>query len=99
MTLDDMRIHYARLTVFIDNLDIDQYVTSAKYGEIHSLLAQIGGSLGLFMGFSLLSSVEIMELIVDLLVYFCTSVFHFVRRERTEEPEDVVNTGVKKTYI
>ena len=99
MTLDDIRIHYAKLTVFIDNLNIEQYVTSAKYENIYLFVTQIGGALGLFTGFSLLSSVEIIELVFDLWVYLCTSLFHFVRRERTEEKSEVVNTGMKKTYI
>ena len=46
-------------------LEEEIYVTEPKY-DMTLLLANIGGQLGLFTGFSVLTGVEMLELITDL---------------------------------
>ena len=48
-------------------LEEEVYTTEAKY-DVTVLLANIGGQLGLFTGFSVLTGFEIFELFTDLCV-------------------------------
>ena len=48
-----------------DTMEEEIYLTEPKY-DIPLLLANIGGQLGLFTGFSVLTGVEILELFTDL---------------------------------
>ena len=53
------------LKILVNTLEEKFYTTEPKY-DIALLLANIGGQLGLFTGFSVLTGVEILELLTDL---------------------------------
>ena len=58
-------MYWSSITIVLETLKEEIYITEAKY-TIPVLLANIGGQLGLFTGFSALTGFEIFELITDL---------------------------------
>ena len=68
-----VRREYLKIGIFLDSLNVKTDVTSAKY-DWSVLLSNVGGVLGLFTGFSILTAVEVAELCFDLWAYFCTFV-------------------------
>ena len=59
---------HVKLTVYPTTLDVKTEVTTPKYDWV-GFLSNIGGVMGLFTGFSILSFLEIVELVFDLVVY------------------------------
>ena len=72
---DDVQYIFARrnmleLRVYYESLEVESYESSPKYdGNI--LFSSFGGVLGLCIGFSALTAMELVELIVDLLCCLC----------------------------
>ncbi|KAF6036226.1 SCNN1G [Bugula neritina] len=60
---------FVKLEVFYDNLNYLQY-SEKQSMTVEDLVGAIGGHLGLWIGMSILSFVEVIELIVDLLKVF-----------------------------
>ena len=65
--------HEMELVIRYESTDVETHVTRAKY-DLAVLLANIGGQLGLFTGFSLLTALEILELVWDVWVLLTTAV-------------------------
>ena len=59
------RAENLKVTVYLESLDVEKEVKSPKY-EWSSFLSNVGGVMGLFTGFSVLSFFEILELLVDM---------------------------------
>ena len=51
--------------------------------QVTSLLADIGGQLGFWIGLSIIACVEIMELLIDLAAFACYKLIKFGRRGET----------------
>ena len=61
--------------VYFQSYDVESVVSSPKY-DVSRLVASYGGVVGLFAGLSLLTALEVLELVVDLVCSF------FVRNSR-----------------
>ena len=73
-TYSRYRGDHLKVTVYLESLDVHKDVQSPKY-EWSSFLSNVGGVMGLFTGFSILSFFEIVELLIDLWGHVI-SVFH-----------------------
>ena len=73
-TYETFRKHFYALNFFYP---VTQYtlITESPRITLVSLLSSLGGSLGMFLGFSLFSIVEVVELIVKILVALCKKSF------------------------
>ena len=60
-----IQTNYVYLTIYLKNLDVRTTITSRKY-NLNMFISNIGGVLGLFTGFSILTLTEIAELLLDL---------------------------------
>ncbi|XP_067675353.1 amiloride-sensitive sodium channel subunit gamma-like [Haliotis asinina] len=69
-----VRRNMLRLTVFYKELNYQKITTRPSY-TWKSLLSDVGGQAGLWLGFSLLTLGELLELIVDLAIHVCTKPF------------------------
>jgi len=56
------------LQIFYEDLSVSKTINEKAY-KIENLLADIGGQLGLWIGCSVMTVVEILELITNLLTY------------------------------
>ncbi|XP_005109081.2 degenerin unc-8 [Aplysia californica] len=75
-----LRQNFLQLAVYPETLKVDKYVTNAKY-DWSILLSNFGGQLGLCIGFSILSALEIFELIFDIITHL---VFFFIYHTRSK---------------
>ncbi|XP_046367438.2 amiloride-sensitive sodium channel subunit gamma-like [Haliotis rufescens] len=71
---DFFRRNMMRLNVFYKQLNYQKIQTKPAY-DWRSLLSDVGGQAGLWLGFSLLTLAEILELIVDVVIHLCTKPF------------------------
>ena len=63
---DWIRQHFIRVNIFIRDPHVTEIHYSASY-RIGELLSDLGGCLGLWMGFSVLTIIEVLELIPALM--------------------------------
>ncbi|CAG5119338.1 unnamed protein product [Candidula unifasciata] len=63
-----IRSNLLRLEIFLDSLEFKEFTTQAKY-DWNLLLGTIGGLLGLGLGFSLLTAMEIVEVLIETVLY------------------------------
>jgi uncharacterized membrane protein len=68
-TLSDESIKngLVKINIFYDSLSYTQITESVKMNKV-SLLASIGGFMGMFLGMSLMTFIEILELLVRLIL-------------------------------
>ena len=68
-TLSDESIKngLVKINIFYDSLSFTQITESVKMNKV-SLLASIGGFMGMFLGMSLMTFIEILELLVRLIL-------------------------------
>jgi hypothetical protein len=85
-------IAYVRITY--SDLSYTQIVEIPKVTVI-DLISNIGGTLGLFLGMSLLSFFEIFELLVDLIYFFVNKIISKNESERTRSKEDIAIESVE----
>ncbi|CAG5135863.1 unnamed protein product, partial [Candidula unifasciata] len=62
--------NFLRLEIFLNSMEFKEFTTQAKY-DWNLLLGTVGGLLGLWLGFSLLTAMEIVEVLIDTVIY-CT---------------------------
>ena len=78
---------YASVNVFYTSKDIQVFQETLVWTP-YTFIGNIGGVIGLYIGMSLLSFMEVMELIIDLILYNCASnkqqAFGGVKRGRTQ---------------
>ena len=65
---------HLKVTVYLESLEVKTEVTSPQY-DWSDFLSNIGGVLGLFTGFSILSALEILELVCDLWAYLASTLW------------------------
>ena len=63
--------HFLRISIYMKDPQVVEYRYQAAYG-LQEFLSDLGGSLGLWMGFSILTVVELFELIPRWLLRFNT---------------------------
>lgn len=68
ITLDMLKRNVLELSVFYGDLGYDRYSESAKMNVV-DLISGIGGTLGLFLGMSFLSLIEILDIILHICFY------------------------------
>ena len=68
-TIDSMRENFAYVNVYYDYSGYT-LITETPSQEIVDLLSSVGGTMGLYIGISFLSFVEVFELMVRLLISF-----------------------------
>ena len=71
-TYDELKQTVLKLSVRYRHLSTT-YITQEQKTSIADLVATIGGTLGCFIGASMLSLVEIIELLIQLLIAVCKS--------------------------
>lgn len=72
ITYEMLKESMARISIDFDELKMTQITESASFSLV-DLTADIGGTLGLFIGVSVLSFVELVELFVDMLLIMCSN--------------------------
>ncbi|CAG5119339.1 unnamed protein product [Candidula unifasciata] len=60
--------NFLRIEIFLESLEFKEFTTQAKY-DWNLLLGTIGGLLGLGLGFSLLTAMEIVEVLIETVLY------------------------------
>ena len=65
---DSLKRNLVQIWVSYSELGYDRYVEIAKT-EVIDLVSNIGGTLGLFLGMSFLSIVEILDILLQILFY------------------------------
>ncbi len=78
-TLSDESIKngLVKINIFYDSLSYTQITESAKMNKV-SLLASIGGFMGMFLGMSLMTFVEILDIVVRLILHKLSSALNFL---------------------
>ncbi|XP_033762756.1 amiloride-sensitive sodium channel subunit beta-like [Pecten maximus] len=80
---DQMRMNFLKINIYYEDLNFEFLSEEPEY-ELMNLLSDIGGSLGLFLGASVLSLGEIIEILVEL-IYF---ILKKSRNQLTGESKD-----------
>ncbi|XP_076110073.1 FMRFamide-activated amiloride-sensitive sodium channel-like isoform X1 [Mytilus galloprovincialis] len=75
-----------RLNIYLEDLNVVEFKQSAAY-EIEDLFADIGGTLGLWMGISVLTIMELIELVIQLIILLFNS------EKKIPQPNDPVPNG------
>lgn len=66
--------NFLRLEIYYQTLDMQEIITKPVY-DWSMVLGDIGGQLGLWLGFSLLTAIEIVEFIVDAVSVFLRKLY------------------------
>lgn len=70
VTLEELRSNLLCISVFYSDLSYRKFYEIQKV-DIIDLISNIGGTLGLFLGMSFLSFVEVIDLLLNVLFSFC----------------------------
>lgn len=70
MTLEELRSNLLYISVFYSELSYRKFYEVQKV-DIIDLISNIGGTLGLFLGMSFLSFVEVIDLFLNVLFSMC----------------------------
>ena len=73
-----MRETFLKVEVAMGDLNMQTYTSSPKY-DWSILISNIGGQLGLCIGFSIFTGLEIVELMIDLLCHICCKLKNSVK--------------------
>lgn len=68
MSYDEIRENMFGVSIYYDELKYT-YISETAAIDSASLVSNIGGTLGLFLGMSILSFVEVIELVIELFYY------------------------------
>ena len=88
-----IRQNLLRLNIYLEDLSVVEYRQLPAYG-LADLFADIGGTLGLWMGISVLTIMELMELIIRLLFLLFNSETLPPASFQDEEQEYVASNGM-----
>ena len=66
----DVKENALVLNIYLETFDVRIVDSEPKY-TLSVLVATIGGGLGLFLGFSFITAMEMCEFLLDILLYFC----------------------------
>ncbi|KAK3790659.1 hypothetical protein RRG08_048784 [Elysia crispata] len=70
LDVEKTRSEFVKLVIFYEDLNYEKIEESPAY-EIDQFLSDIGGTIGLYIGLSVLAIFEVINLIVDMLTYLC----------------------------
>ncbi|XP_070189008.1 degenerin deg-1-like [Littorina saxatilis] len=70
-----------RVEVFMSQLNVEKIVTEPAYDWLH-LLSDVGGQVSLWLGFSLMTAVELCQLLVDLLGLLLAKLYTYLHTPR-----------------
>ncbi|GFR83345.1 amiloride-sensitive sodium channel subunit gamma [Elysia marginata] len=70
-TVEEVRDEFVNVVIYFEQLNFETITESPAY-EIDQFLSDIGGTIGLYVGLSVLAFFEVINLITDILVYVCT---------------------------
>ncbi|XP_011408196.1 PREDICTED: acid-sensing ion channel 5-like [Amphimedon queenslandica] len=86
MSVDYIKDNFLSINVFVDDLQLTTTITKYTFG-VAELLGEIGGQMGLFLGISIISIVEVVVLFLDELKrLFCTKKM----REKMQDIENAI---------
>ncbi|XP_035666346.1 amiloride-sensitive sodium channel subunit gamma-like [Branchiostoma floridae] len=93
---DEFKRNLLKVNIYYEALNFERITESPGY-EVENLLGDIGGQLGLWVGMSCLSAMEIMEVLVDIVIILCKKMSG---RGRPTSPNvvDVAGTDRNDTY-
>lgn len=91
-----IRQNLIRLNIYLEDLSIVEFMQMPAY-EIADLFADIGGTLGLWMGISVLTIMELIELIVSLIMLLFNSESTVSTDNCTDDEKDDKNNVVDNT--
>ncbi|XP_078617383.1 degenerin mec-4-like [Branchiostoma floridae x Branchiostoma japonicum] len=83
-TAAEIREGFIQVTVYFENMKIEHIYETPSY-EVENLLGDIGGQLGLWMGISIMTVIELAEFLTDVVIFLT------MRRKKAEQlsPPDV----------
>ena len=71
-SVEDIKENFLSINVFVDDLQVTTTITQYTFG-VEALLGEIGGQMGLFLGISIISIIEVLVLCLDEVKrLFCT---------------------------
>jgi len=79
-TYEDIKRHYVQLCVYYKNLEYT-YIDQEAKTETFNFISNMGGILGLFLGISFLSFVEILEILIE----YISILFENKKQQKIEE--------------
>lgn len=71
-SIDELRKSVYELSIFFEDLKVTQISQQSKL-DIWDLISSIGGLFGLFLGFSFLSLIDIIHILIEFFIAFCKS--------------------------
>ncbi len=81
---DLIRKNFVRLNIFMSSLTVLQYQETPSYGEV-KLLSDLGGIFGFWIGMSIMTWVEVIELLLHLIKHHCRRLVIYVGTKSPDE--------------
>ncbi|XP_035667363.1 acid-sensing ion channel 1-like [Branchiostoma floridae] len=78
-TAAEIREGFIQVTVYFENMKIEHIYETPSY-EVENLLGDIGGQLGLWMGISIMTVIELAEFLTDVVIFLT------MRRKKAGQP-------------
>ncbi|XP_019640448.1 PREDICTED: uncharacterized protein LOC109482193 [Branchiostoma belcheri] len=82
-TAAEIREGFIQVTVYFENMNIEHIYETPSY-EVENLLGDIGGQLGLWMGISIMTVIELAEFLTDVVLFL----LYGRRRRAADSPGD-----------
>ncbi|CAL4160490.1 unnamed protein product, partial [Meganyctiphanes norvegica] len=97
---DTKNLVTVRLHLYLSSLAYELIRESPAY-TIDTLISNLGGNLGLFLGFSIISMIELIEFFFDLSIGLCCRRKKYEKKPTSTTPIDEKNpqSGIKDTNI
>ena len=70
---EDVKEDYLRLDIYFMSLNVKSIIETARYTLV-SFISALGGSLGVWVGFSVCMMFEVIELIIDVLIFILCNI-------------------------
>ncbi|XP_059145900.1 degenerin del-1-like [Physella acuta] len=87
---EHIRKNFLRLEIYYETLRYEVISTSATY-HWNNLLGNIGGQLGLWLGFSVLTAIEVCQFIIQVLIHLFKT---YLKRFRKSKERDLCNNKI-----
>ncbi len=88
ITFENVKNSVGRLIISFDEMK-ETYINEEVKTEVFDLISSVGGFLGLFLGFSSFSLIEIVEIILKILIFF----FNLLVKKRRSQVKDNNDTN------
>ncbi|XP_014663983.1 PREDICTED: FMRFamide-activated amiloride-sensitive sodium channel-like [Priapulus caudatus] len=86
----------AKIQIYFSDLSVE-HIQQSAYIKFTPLVSNIGGTLGLWVGISILALFEFLELVYDLAVYGCNSLCG-KKKSQNGEQQETHKTTMTKVY-